>query len=109
MKPIKDFEDYSIDDEGNVWSNKYGRLKKLTTHQNVRGHHRVSISLNGYKYTLDVHRLVYIHFVGNIPDMMDVYHLDGNKTNNRVDNLILKPHGRKKKQPAAASSNNISV
>jgi len=98
MKPIKGFEDYSIDENGDVWSTKYGRLKKLTTHKNARGHHRVSISLNGFKYTLDVHRLVYKIFVGEIPDSMDVYHLDRNKDNNHANNLVLASHGRKKKQ-----------
>jgi hypothetical protein len=42
-----------------------------------------------------IHKLVYSHFIGEIPDGHYVYHLDGNITNNRVDNLRL----RKGKKP----------
>jgi len=97
MKQIEGFEDYMIDENGDVYSCKNNKNKKITTHINSRGHHRVSVSMNGWKYTLDVHRLVYKHFVGDIPEGQDVYHIDGNRDNNHKDNLILKPHGRKKK------------
>jgi hypothetical protein len=40
-----------------------------------------------------VNRLVYLTFVGDIPDGMEVNHLDENKHNNRLDNLNLLSHG----------------
>ena len=40
-----------------------------------------------------VHRLVYQSFVGEIPDGMDVDHIDEDSTNNNLDNLKLMTKG----------------
>ena len=44
-----------------------------------------------------VHKLVYSHFIGNIPEGHYVYHFDGNPSNNRVDNLRLR-EGKKPRE-----------
>ena len=51
------------------------------------GYYRVVLSLNGIKQYVHVHTIIVQQFIGNIPDNMVVNHIDGNKTNNRVDNL----------------------
>jgi hypothetical protein len=82
-KPIKGYEErYSISNLGNVKSNE--RLLKLTN----RGVGYLSVRLckNNIKNTQDIHRLVCSHFIGDVDNLI-VNHKDGNKQNNRVENL----------------------
>lgn len=47
----------------------------------------VSLMHNGVKKTYRLHRLVYKAFVGEIPKGMVIDHIDGDRSNNNVDNL----------------------
>ena len=49
----------------------------------------VFLSINAHRKVCMVHRLVYQSFVGEIPDGMDVDHIDNDSTNNKLDNLKL--------------------
>lgn len=40
------------------------------------------------------HRLVWIKANGEIPKGLDVHHINGNKQDNRIENLELIPHGK---------------
>lgn len=65
--------------------------------ETCRGKHISFGSDNGYGYKIVgckgkmymIHRLVYETFSGEIPDGMQVNHIDENKANNMVDNLNL--------------------
>lgn len=72
---------YEINWFGEIRSKKTGRI--LKQRMDKRG--RLTIQLMGKNFT--VSRLVAEAFIGDIPEGMDVMHLDGNKTNNRCDNL----------------------
>lgn len=53
------------------------------------GYTHVLLSKNGERKTLDVHPLIWKTFNGEIPNDMQVNHIDEDKTNNKLDNLEL--------------------
>lgn len=81
---------YLVSNLGNVksmsaWKN--GGLMKLKP--NRYGYYRINLCLDMKRETVFVHRIVWEAFNGVIPDTLQINHIDGNKTNNRLDNLEL--------------------
>jgi hypothetical protein len=84
MKKIKNFENYSIDEEGNVYNSK-GKLRKVNI--NSGGYKYIHLSKNGKLYLRFIHKLIYQTYVGEINDDMTIDHIDNNKLNNSITNL----------------------
>ena len=59
----------------------------LRTPLNQRGYQVVNLCIHGKCQIRTVHSLIAETFIGTRPEGMEVCHSDGNKTNNRVDNL----------------------
>jgi hypothetical protein len=53
------------------------------------GYHRVSIYLNGKLKIYKIHRLIWKVFYGDIPSDLQINHINGVKTDNRLSNLEL--------------------
>lgn len=80
------FSKYGITKDGKVYSN-YSR-EFMKTHNDKRGYPRVHLSDDSGKYhTLPIHRLVATKFIDNPEHKIQVDHINGDKTDNRVDNL----------------------
>ena len=62
-----------------------GRLLKPCMQR--RGYYQFTLCNNGTRRTCTAHRLVMAAFVGPRPDGKEVNHKDGDKANNRLDNL----------------------
>jgi len=78
---------YQISNHGKVRNIATNTFKQLTPKDN--GYLIVTLYKNNVGKTLYVHRLVLQAFVGNAPsNKPDVRHLDGNKHNNYLPNLI---------------------
>ena len=92
-KPILDFPDYEVSENGSVrrltpGRNTYpGRLLKNQKHQ--QGYARVCLpNREGFIKTVEVHRLVAYAFLGDPPTPdHEVAHYDGDPQNNHYDNL----------------------
>lgn len=73
-----------------------GRLVYTEHHHKSRiGTEVGSVRPNGYRYYNNrlVHRMVWEHFYGAVPDGYFVDHVDGDVTNNTLDNLrLVTPH-----------------
>lgn len=95
VKDVAGYEGlYTIDDLGNVVSlpkrqgryihNKYKVIKpKLGT----TGYYEVGLSKDGIVKTYTIHRLLAQHFLSNPNNYPEVNHINGIKTDNRLDNL----------------------
>lgn len=91
FRPLKDYE-------GLYEVSNYGRVKSLKIDNGINKHEQTkilkqSINMNGY-YILNltnkskrVHRIVALSFLENPYNYRCVNHKDGNKLNNRIDNL----------------------
>ena len=88
IKPIKDYERYFISDDGKVF-NSNG--KEISQRKATNGYMRVNLRKGDQKYekpkTMSVHRLVAEHFIPKVEGKDYVNHIDGDKTNNIVNNL----------------------
>ncbi len=94
IKPIKNFENYGISNKGFVYKNlKYGlleinyRLNRIKPYKSVSGYLFVRLSNKGKTKTAYIHKLVAEYFLEKPKGEGKVVHIDGNKENNRVENL----------------------
>jgi len=93
-KEIEGYENYSITEEGDVYSLKWAKKRKLKPQkasQSKKGYVQVRLydgsgKLGKLQY---VHRLVWQNFVGEIPEGLEIDHIDGDPLNNNIKNLQL--------------------
>lgn len=88
-KPLVGYEtEYLISSYGRLKSIKHGKSVMLKPHINTRnGYVYYLVSKNGKSKNSRAHRLVALTFIPTSNTKLQVNHKDGNKTNNRVDNL----------------------
>lgn len=97
-KTIKGFENYQVSSYGNVRSidrlvphRTSGELmlkgKLIKPYKTNSGYISVKLYKNSKQKSFLVHRLIALYFIENIKKKSYVNHLDGIKTNNKIENL----------------------
>ena len=61
--------------------------KVLREQSNQYGYGQYTLRIEGKSTTISTHKLVSAHFMNEIDQALEVDHIDGNKRNNRIDNL----------------------
>ena len=79
--------EYKISNFGRVLSLKGSRERIRPSFKNSRGYSVISLSKNGVHKTFKIHRLVAESFIQNPEKLSEINHIDGNKQNNRAENL----------------------
>lgn len=95
-RPVVGFPMYRVGDDGTAWSKKKhtrtnevrdGEWRRLNPTTNKDGYLHVGLSNNTHQKTCKIHRLVLEAFAGACPQGMETRHLNGNQTDNRLENL----------------------
>lgn len=82
---ISGLEDYSITKDGKIYSQKSNKFLKIGT--STKGYSHVFLMNGGKSKAYYVHRLLMLTYFPPKDDSLVVNHIDGDKKNNRLDNL----------------------
>lgn len=85
MKRLEEFPQYSVTEDGRVWSHYTNKFLKPALKKN--GYLEVDLHIDKGNFTRGIHRLVALAFLPNPNNLPQVNHKDEDKTNNRVENL----------------------
>lgn len=83
-KPVLGFEQfYQVSSTGRI--SNYRKIMSIQTMNT--GYKTIGFNVGGKHYTKLIHRLVAIAFIDNVDSKPEVNHIDGDKSNNSIDNL----------------------
>jgi hypothetical protein len=85
FKIIKDFENYSVSNFGNIKKIKTGRILKpqIDSH----GYYQVSLYSDGKQFNKKIHKLVGEYLIANPYNKPCIDHINNNKLDNNINNL----------------------
>lgn len=89
----KNFSNYEIFEDGRIWSKYSNKFLKPFTRKD--GYQSVCLYDNEGKYHMTrLHKVIYcaVNGLWNLPRCYEIHHLDENKCNNQIGNLLLCSH-----------------
>jgi hypothetical protein len=85
MKPIPNYPNYSVTKDGKVWSHKTN--KELKQFYGRNGYYQISLCNKGSIKKFSLHRIMANTYLDNPNNKPQVNHINGIKTDNRLENL----------------------
>jgi hypothetical protein len=85
MQTIKDFENYLITKDGDIYRNI--TYTKLKCSSDKNGYLKIRLLNKSGRKSMFLHRLLAIQFIPNPLNKPFINHIDGNKSNNKLNNL----------------------
>ena len=104
---INNYPDYLIYPSGKVWS-KASKIY-LSDRYNGNGYLIVYLSKDGIQKNHFIHRLLAIHFIENPDNKPCVDHWDGNKTNNKLNNLRWATKSENEQNTGVRKNNKLGI
>ena len=86
IKQLRKFPNYLITNDGRIWSKNVKRWLKPWVPL-AKKYISINLSKKGINKTKEIHRLVLETFVGPCPKGMEACHNNGNRLDNRLENL----------------------
>lgn len=87
-KAIKGYEGlYEIGSDGKVVSIRFGKRKLMKPSMWSSGYLALCLKKDGKPKSFSIHRLLAIHFIENPNNLPQINHINGNKLDNRIENL----------------------
>jgi hypothetical protein len=109
-RPAPGFPGYEVSSLGRILSRRQGREIVLASWVTPKGYHFVRLSRSLYDVKAEaVHRLVATTFLGPRPEGMEVRHLDGDSSNNRLANLTYGSHSQNVRDTVAHGRHHNAV
>ena len=89
LKQVRGFPNYFVNPNGDMYSQLSGKLRLIHPTTNSKGYlYHVIKNSKGRWHIYQVHRAVATAFIPNPNNYSQVHHIDEDKTNNSVDNLM---------------------
>ena len=85
FRKIAKYPHYSISNIGTVRCDLTDDL--LHQQMNQNGYYYITLNDNDGEHNISVHRLVALSFVLNLENKLEIKHIDGDKRNNKMNNL----------------------
>ena len=104
---INGYENYLIYPSGKVYNKRYKRY--LSPVLNDCGYLYVVLSKDGIPKNHHIHRLLAIYFIENPDNKRYVDHWDGNRTNNKLNNLRWVTNSENGQNRGATKNNKLGI
>ena len=87
MKQFKNFPQYAMDVNGDVYRLNKNGLRKIEGQKDTKGYIQICLYLDGKRYFKMHHRLIAEEIIPNPLNKSQINHINGIKTDNRICNL----------------------